>query len=161
MKKFFLVFAAMFVLAASASAQSKGDMAAGIKFDYGTGDNLSNIGLGVKYQYNVIDNLRIEPSFTYFFKKDNISMWDISANVHYQFELADRFTLYPLAGLSVMGVKASYGGFSASDNDFGVNLGVGCDFDLTDYLILDVEAKYRIAGDWSRFMVGIGLGYKF
>ncbi len=156
----------MFVFAASATAQDKGDMAAGVNLNLGAGDGLTNFGIGLEYQWNVIDNLRLEPSFTYFIKKDYISMWDISANVHYQFQLAERFDLYPLAGLSVMGVKASYdtgfyGKVSASDTDFGVNLGVGCDYDLSERLALNLEAKYRISGNWGRFIIGIGVGYKF
>lgn len=166
MKKLLLIVAATVCLAATASAQEKGDMAAGVHFAYGTGDGFSNMGIGAKFQWNVIDKLRLEPSFTYFLKKDYISMWDINANVHYQFVLGDVVNLYPLAGLSVMGVKASvdlgeYGSASASDTEFGFNLGAGADFNLSERLVLNVEAKYKIGGNWSRFIALVGIGYKF
>lgn len=166
MKKLLLIVAATVCLAATASAQEKGDMAAGVHFAYGTGDGFSNMGIGAKFQWNVIDKLRLEPSFTYFLKKDYLSMWDISANVHYQFVLSDVVNLYPLAGLSVMGVKASvdtggYGTVSASDTEFGFNLGAGADFNLSERLALNVEAKYKIGGNWSRFIASVGIGYKF
>ncbi len=163
-------------LALPTKAQEKGDMAAGVHFALGTGDGFTNYGIGAKFQWNAIDKLRLEPSFTYFLKKDYLSMWDISANVHYQFVLTDRVALYPLAGLSVMGVKASvdvpeidmgelgsYGGesVSASETKFGCNIGAGVDFNLSEKLALNVEAKYKINGNWNRFIASVGLAYKF
>lgn len=170
MKRFLFLIAAVFC-ATAASAQDKGDMAVGAQVVYGTGDGFSNIGVGAKFQWNVINRLRLEPSFTYFLKKDLISMWDISANVHYQFPVGNVVSLYPLAGLSVMGIKAdipevdlgeygSYGG-SASDTEFGFNIGAGADFNLSKKFALNVEAKYKIGGHWSRFMIGAGVAYRF
>lgn len=167
MKKFlFLIVAAIVCMTATtAQAQEKGDMAAGVHFAYGTGDGFSNMGIGAKFQWNVIDKLRLEPSFTYFLKKDYISMWDISINAHYQFVLSDVVTLYPAAGLSVMGVKASYdwgyGSASASDSEFGFNIGAGADFNLSEKLALNVELKYKVGGTWNRFIPSVGLAYKF
>ena len=62
-----------------ASAQEKGETAVGAQVVYGSGDGLSNIGIGAKFQWNVINRLRLEPSFTYFLKKDNINMWNAGA----------------------------------------------------------------------------------
>lgn len=170
MKKIILFLMATVLCVTAASAQEKGDMAAGIQVAYGTGDGFSNLGIGARFQWNVINKLRLEPSFNYFLKKDNIGMWDINANVHYQFPLGKIVSLYPLAGLSVMGVKVSipevdlgeygsYGG-SASDTKFGFNIGAGADFNLSKRLLLNTEIKYRI-GNWNRFIASIGVGYKF
>ena len=46
---------------------------------------IESIGLGLKYQYNITDQIRIEPSMNYFFKNDGLSMFDINANIHYLF----------------------------------------------------------------------------
>lgn len=170
MKRFLFLIAAVLCVTA-ASAQDKGDMAVGAQVVYGTGDGFSNIGVGAKFQWNIINKLRLEPSFNYYFKKDLVSMWDINANVHYQFPLGKVVSLYPLAGLSVMGVKVSvpevdlgeygsYGG-SASDTEFGFNIGAGADFSLSQKIVLNVEAKYKIGGNWSRFIIGAGVAYKF
>ena len=108
-----------------ASAQEKGETAVGAQVVYGSGDGLSNIGIGAKFQWNVINRLRLEPSFTYFLKKDNINMWNAGVNVHYLFPVADAITLYPVAGAGIWGIKVSvpemdlgeygnYGGGSAS-----------------------------------------------
>lgn len=169
MKKvlFLIVSICLCMTVTTVQAQEKGDMAAGVHFALGTGDSFTNYGIGAKFQWHVIDKLRLEPSFTYFLKKDHINMWDISANVHYQFVMTKRLNLYPLAGLSMMGVKASYdlgsyyGTASASDTEFGLNLGGGMDFVLSEKLNLNVEAKYKIGGNWNRFIASVGLGYKF
>ena len=50
-------------------AQEKGEMGTGVNLSYGTKSGFSNFGIGAKFQYNIIDNLRIEPSATYFLKK--------------------------------------------------------------------------------------------
>lgn len=156
-----LFVAAMFVAVTQVQAQEKGDMAVGAQFAYGTGDSFSNVGLGAKFQWNVIDRLRLEPSFNYFFEKDYVSMWDLNLNVHYQFPVGAKFDLYPLAGLSVLGAKASVLGYSAKDTEFGLNLGGGVDYKLTDTWAINVEAKYKIGGEWSRFIVTAGVVYKF
>lgn len=161
MKKLVVLVLAIVGLTTMTHAQTKGEMAAGVHFAYGSGDGFSNMGFGAKFQWNVLDNLRVEPSFTYFLKKDYVSMWDISANAHYQFMLSEKFDIYPLAGLSIMGVKAGIGEYKVSDSEFGLNLGGGVDFDLSSSLALNVEAKYKIGGNWSRFIASVGVVYKF
>ncbi len=166
-----LICVAFFTITATTvMAQQKGEMAAGINLAYGTGDSYSNFGIGAKFQWNVIDKLRLEPSFTYFLKKDYVSMWDLGVNVHYLFPISDKLVLYPLAGVGVLGSKYSatadlgewgtYGG-SSSDSEFGFNLGAGADLKLTDKLFLNVELKYKIGDVWNRFIASAGIGYKF
>jgi outer membrane protein X len=92
----------------SAIAQKKGDMAAGGNLVLGTGDNFTNIGIGGKFQYNVTDPIRLEGALTFFLPKKqgipgfeaSLSFWDISVNGHYLFPVADRVTVYPLAGVA-------------------------------------------------------------
>lgn len=163
MKRIIILFVAAMCLAASnqVQGQNKGEIAAGVQFAFGAGSGITNIGVGAKFQWNVIDRLRIEPSFNYFFKKDLVSMWDFNANVHYQFVLSDKIVLYPLAGLSVLGVTANYLGYSASGSEFGLNVGGGVDFQLTDKWVINIEPKYKISGSWGRFVATAGVVYKF
>jgi len=174
MKKIALLFTIVMCMFAvtEANAQKKGEMAAGAQLVYGTGDGISNFGLGAKFQWNVIDNLRLEPSFNYFFEKDMVGMWDFSANAHYQFSLNDSFVLYPLAGICIMGVSVdvpeinlgygyTIGGSSASDTEVGFNIGGGADYNITKNIAVNLEAKYKVGGEWSRFVVAAGVVYKF
>ena len=163
LKKMVIVAITLLTINVAANAQEKGDMAVGGNLTLGTGNSLTNFGIGAKFQYNVTNPLRLEGSFTYFLKKDLISMWDLSANGHWLIPLTDNIVVYPLAGLSILGVAVDLGilGGSASDNTFGVNLGGGIEFKLTDKLVLNAEPKYRIGNHWSRFFISAGLAYRF
>ncbi|MDR1402454.1 MAG: porin family protein [Tannerellaceae bacterium] len=171
MKKVFLKRAAMAVLASvtismTAGAQKKGDMAAGANVTVGTGDHLTNFGLGGKFQYNVTNPIRLEGAFDYFLKKNHLRMWDISVNGHWLFPAGDKLTAYPLAGLGVLNYKASsgfdgYGKYGTSNSDFAFNLGGGLDFKLTDDLVFNAELKYKISDVWSRLLLSAGIAYRF
>ena len=161
---------AMFVLVAtlvacSVNAQEKGDMAAGLNLSYGTKDGFSNFGIGAKFQYNLTDAFRIEPSATYFLKKDNVNMWDINANVHYLFHIGDSFVIYPLAGLTFVGWKVRVEwegmGASVSETKFGANLGAGAQYWLTSSFGLNLEAKYQIVSNIDRPIFSLGAVMKF
>jgi outer membrane protein X len=171
-KKVAIVAIALVTMSVAANAQEKGDMAAGGNLVIGSGDSFTNIGIGAKFQYNVMDPLRLEGSFTYFLKKDYLSMWDLSVNAHWLFPVADQITVYPLAGLGILGTSASvptidlgewgsFGGGSASSSDIAFNLGGGIDYKLTDKLILNAELKYKICDTWDRLLISAGVAYKF
>ncbi|MDR1339545.1 MAG: porin family protein [Prevotellaceae bacterium] len=173
----------------TASAQEKGDMAAGANVIMSTGQELTNFGLGAKLQYSITTPIRIEGAFNYFFKKDMTSMWDAGINAHYLFFISDRVTVYPLVGVGILGSKYTddegygdlfddeeyadlfddeeYAGLfddeveSDSYNEFGVKLGGGIDFKLTEKLFLNFEAKYRIGDIYSRPFISAGIGFRF
>ena len=170
MKRFFIIALVAFI-GMSVQAQSvKGDMAAGVNVAYGTKDGFSNFGIGAKFQYNLSDAIRIEPSATYFFKKDYTKMWDANVNIHYLFNVAEKFTVYPLAGVSLVGVKAEvdldfgvmdFGEVSASETKFGANLGGGAQYWLTESFALNFEVKYQLVNDFDRPVFSLGGVVKF
>jgi outer membrane protein X len=180
-KNDFLKYAVVAFIAATvnvaAYAQEKGDMAAGANVAVGMGDNLTNYGIGGKFQYSVTDPIRVEGSLTFFLPKNfgvpgfktSVSFWDFCVNGHYLFPVADKVKVYPLAGLGIQGwrhksdIDLGVWGASgkATGSDICVNLGGGADFKLTDNLILNGELKYRISGGWDRFLISVGVAYKF
>ena len=85
MKKFIVLFSMMFFIMGNAFAQ-KGIQAAGVHLSYGT--EIESFGIGLKYQYNITDNIRLEPSMNYFFENNGIDQFDINANAHYLFPMA-------------------------------------------------------------------------
>jgi len=110
MKKTLFMFAALVMLATSASAQfsnskssrtssddSRG--AIGVNVSLATGD-IGTIGFGAKAQYRFIDQFRGEASFNYFLKKDYVSSWDVNLNFHYLIPVANSIKVYPLAGVT-------------------------------------------------------------
>ena len=99
MKKIFIFLGLMFVMLSSTYAQ-KGRQAIGFGLSYGT--EIESAGLGIKYQYNITNPLRIEPSFNYFFENDNVSMLDLNVNFHYLCPVAQSVKLYPPFGLTMI-----------------------------------------------------------
>lgn len=171
MKRMILLALALFIGMGIQAQSVKGDLAAGANVSYGTKDGFSNFGIGAKLQYNLTDAIRIEPSATYFLKKDYINMWDVNLNAHYLFPVADQFTVYPLAGVGLVGIKAEYDGFeydgyeiegaSASETKIGFNLGIGGQYWMTENFALNLEAKYQIVSDFDRPVFSLGGVYKF
>ena len=172
LKRMAIVVIAVLTMSVAVNAQEKGDMAVGGSLVLGSGDSYSNVGIGAKFQYNVMTPLRLEGAFTYFLKKDNVSMWDLSVNAHWLFPVTPQITVYPLAGLGILGSKVSvpsidlgpigsFGGGSASESEVGFNLGGGIDFNLTDKLFLNAELKYKIGNTWDRLLLSAGVGYRF
>lgn len=176
MKKIFFILCVA-LISVSAFAQ-KGKQSVGVGVNYGT--EISNIGLGAKYQYGLTDALRLEGGFDYFLKKDGVNMWDINLNAHYLFPLAEKFKVYPLAGLTYtrwgihdvdydLGEYSEYSEYSDDDLDtdggstgkFGVNLGAGLQYDLSEKLAVNAEIKYQLISDFNQVVFGVGVAYKF
>ena len=162
MKKLLLLVCAA-VMSLSASAQA-GDKAIGAQVVFGSETN--NIGLGVKGQYYFTDHIRGEASFDYFFKRKGLSMWDVNANVHYLFDVADKFKVYPLAGLGYTNwsYKLEYDNVTlakGTDGRLAVNLGGGAEYELTKDLSVNAELKYQIINNYNQLVLGVGVAYKF
>ena len=162
MKKLLLLVCAA-VMSLSASAQA-GDKALGAQLVFGSETN--SLGFGVKGQYYFTDHIRGEGSFDYFLKNKGISMWDINATVHYLFDVADKFKVYPLAGLGYTNwsYKYEYAGapvVEGSDGRLAVNLGGGVEYELTKNLNVNAEAKYQIISNYNQLVLGVGVAYKF
>ena len=170
MKKLLLLVCAA-VMSLSASAQA-GDKAVGAQLVFGSETN--SIGVGVKGQYYFTDQIRGEASFDYFLKNKGISMWDINANVHYLFDVANKVKVYPLAGLGYTNwsytndviVIEENGNkrtteFKGSNGRLAVNLGGGAEYALTDNVSVNAEAKWQIVNNYNQLVLGVGVAYKF
>lgn len=145
----------------AANAQ-QGQMAAGAGLFIG-GSNSTHFGLGAKFQYNVTDPIRLEASFLSLFP-ENGTLWDFSVNAHYLFPLSGtQLTVYPLVGLGWVGYRFSTRGYSGSGrNRFGLNLGGGVDFPVTETITLNFEARYKLVNDWTNpYFIGIGAAFRF
>lgn len=169
MKKLFLVIVTV-LMTVSVSAQ-KGEKAIGLSLGYGT--EVKNLAIGAKFNYNITDPIQLSPSFNYFLKKDGVSAWEINADVHYLFSIAENLNLYPLAGLSFIGSKFSYGDVSGleeylgvevedsgTSTNIGLNLGGGVSYGITDNISIGAELKYSIS-DFDQLVLSANIMYKF
>ena len=176
-KRVAIVAIAAVTMSVSAVAQKQGDKAVGGNLVLGMGDEITNIGIGGKFQYNVTDPIRLEGSLTFFlpkkyeamFAKAKMSFWNLDVDGHYLFPLNDKITVYPLAGVGIQGWKVKVdvdlgewgsGSGSNSGSDVCFNLGGGIDVKLTDVLFLNGGLKYKIS-EWNRFIISVGVAYKF
>ena len=170
MKKLILAVVAA-LISLTAFAQS-GKIAAGVYGSYVSKDP-GLVGIGAKVQYNILDNVRPEASFTYFFEKDNYKSWEANVNIHYLFNLGV-VNVYPLAGINYthakidipsvsLGDYGTFGGGSSSEGKIGANIGAGIEYPFTDTIALGVEAKYTINKlyDNGSLVVGLGVTFKF
>lgn len=174
-------------------AQEKGDMAVGLNLGAApcleSGVSLTNFGIGAKFQYNVTTPIRLEADVDYWFKSKGVDVFDVTANVHYLFNIGDKLKVYPLVGIGYAHIG---GGFSSDINDFiediydeydheyGTNIGgdevevesssaskflfnvgAGAQYDLTSNIAVGLEVKYQYIKDFSRLPISLGVTYKF
>lgn len=166
-----------------ASAQEKGDMAVGLNLGVApsleSGRSLTNFGIGAKFQYNVTNPIRVEADLDYWFKAKGMDVFDITANVHYLFNVGSKLTVYPLVGIgyahsggSITGgdYEYDYDLSRSSDNDgedgsssskFLFNVGAGVEYPIANNLSVGAEIKYQYIKDFSRLPISIGVAYKF
>lgn len=151
--------------AAIAAQAQTGDKFVGANVSYN--NEVSNVGIGVKGQYFFTDKLRGEASADYFLKKDGLSMWDINTNVHYLFNVADKFKVYPLAGVGYTNWKVSFDddellgeGGSSSTGKIAINLGGGAQYELSEKMVINAELKYQIIDNYNSLVFGVGIAFK-
>lgn len=158
MRKILVLLVCLCACVATSYAQ-KGESALGVSLNYG---NEANLGLGLKYRYGITDHLRLEPAFDYYFKNDHFSMWDLGANLHYVFPVADRVSVYPLAGLNYAQGKAHLsdlgeGWSNVTSGKIAINLGAGVDFKMASNVNLNLELKYQIVENMNQLVLGFGI----
>ena len=153
MKKLMILISMMFFIMGSAFAQ-KGIQAFGVNLGYGS--EIESASIGVKYQYNITNNIRLEPSANYFFEKRGVDMFDLNANAHYLIPTENNIRLYPLAGLTF-----TRWDFGKVANRLGLNIGGGAEFDVSDNLFVNFELKYQIIKDLDQAVFNVGLTYIF
>lgn len=167
MKKICLALVCAIVCSVASFAQ-KGQSAVGINLGYGIGldePKPKNIEIGVKYQYNISDPIRLEAAFNYGIKDKiqgvDVSVMDYALNAHYLFNVSDSFKFYPVVGLGALSGKAEVAGESESKTKFMFNAGVGGEYCVGEHLGISLEVKYQYAKDFARIPILLGVAYKF
>ena len=176
MKKLILVLLLAVVTNGSAWAQ-KGMMGIGGNLGMTAAFDQGGVGIGgaAKFQYNISDFFRIEPSVAYYapLKKDDGTFYlAVLANAHF-FMLSPRSVRpYVFAGVGYLGYDtyipssgpAEYSSKYEDDNGFGIDGGLGLDCRLSHSLSLQVEVgvlKGFADVDCFGAKANIGLCYNF
>jgi outer membrane protein X len=146
-------------------AFSKGNTAIGINWGFGLAPTAMIIG--VKFNYGLTDKIRLSPSFDYYMKPSNGlwgSAYQINADAHYLAVRTSKLTFYPLAGLTFRYREVAplrYYGYEMegeAESKFGLNIGLGLGYNLSDHIVLGSEFKYSAGID---YVWAINLMYKF
>ena len=155
--------------ASYSSAYSNEGLSFGAELAYA--GKMEAFGLGARLLYGLNENIRFDLSDHYYFKKEYKYLDDLNLNVHYLFDVADNLQLYPLAGVTLLLWKVEFDDYnfqtdtwfknSFSDSKFGVNLGGGAQYALTDQLLLNGELKFQIISDTNQLVISAGVIYKF
>ena len=127
------------------------------------GSRIESMGIGARFQYGILDQLRTEVGFNYFFEHKHMSCWDVNINAHYLVGLAnDRFYIYPLAGLNytMIDYKGEHNE-KGEENHIGLNLGAGLEYELTEHFGVNLEYRHTIIRKVDQGVIGLGLNYKF
>lgn len=160
MKKI-LSFLVVAVLAIGSAFAQKGQMALGVDFNIvpsvESGLDVTNFGIGAKWQYGVTDAVRLDADIDYLFKNKGLSQFDIIANVHYVFGIGRNCNMYPLAGIGYADVKAGPYSFDR----FLFNVGLGLEGYLARNLKGFMEIKYQYVEDWQKIPIQLGVAYTF
>lgn len=167
MKKLFLLMVMCCIASMTAFAQEN-KWRAGVNIGYGT--DISKPFIGVRAQYDIIEQLSIAPSFNYYFKSSedigygeeiDYNYWDIDVDVHWNVLRGESYKVYPLVGLTYLHGKASYEGESESDSWIGANVGVGAQLNFGTNWCVGIEAKYQIVDEVGQFVPMATIMYRF
>lgn len=157
MKKLFLLFA--FALTAVSGFAQKGTIELGARLNYSP--DKPHAGIGVVGRYQLDRHFRPELTANFYPAEDGVRSWDLNANLHYVFDITDRFKLYPLGGVGLVNVHADLVTVDVDDLRSGFNLGGGLQFNITRDLRLTAESYYQFVSDVDRAVLNVGLVYAF
>ena len=153
MKKILTLVCALMLGIGFAQAQvHQGETAVGLNLVYGS--EIESMGIGPRFQYGILDQLRAEVGLNYFFEHNHMSWWDVNIN--------ERLFIYPLAGLNY--TMVDYKGDlneKGEENHVGLNLGAGIEYELTEHFGVNLEYRHTIIRKVDQGVIGLGLNYKF
>lgn len=143
-------------------SQNRGDMAAGLNIGVapyvGSGNySFTNFQLGLMYQYNLSDKVRLEADLDYGFKDKGIGVFDISANGQFLIKPTSRIVVYPFVGLGYANISAGGSGNSR----FLFNVGLGGELRLTSFISVGLKANYQYIKDFCRLPIAVYATYNF
>lgn len=139
----------------------QGETAAGINLVYGS--EIESMGVGARFQYGILDQLRAEVGLNYFFEHNHMSWWDVNINAHYLVGLwNEQLYIYPLAGLNytMVDFKGDLD-HKGEQNHIGLNLGAGVEYELNEHFGVNFEYRHTIVRKVDQGVFGLGLNYKF
>lgn len=123
---------------------------------------------GIEFTYRFSRNFRIAPSVNYVFRHKNVDALMINLNAQVPFPFAQRWEIFPLAGINYSSWNYHNGTSANDDADvssrvtrFGLNIGAGIGFAATSSLRLSVTADYVAIKHFSGCNILAKIAYSF
>ncbi len=147
-----LLLATFFCLAFTTASQAQFSAGGGLTISFDS-DAVGVFGRGA-YQFD--ETWGGMGTFNYYFV-DLVTFWAIDLDGTYTFIDDGSVSAYALAGLSIarVGVNSVFGNFSSSD--FGVSLGGGAKFLVSDSITPFAEGRVRIISSNADLNVSVGV----
>ena len=155
------IFFAIMVLGVMSVSSLKAQFSVGPGVVYGT--QIETIGVDGVIHYAFPAKLGVMAGYTYFFEKSHVTWSAIDVDATYDlYAMGDRGSVYGLAGLDFLHSSLKVPGLATvTDNQTGLNLGVGWRIGLAGSMSLVPEVRYTFWGpDFFRagikLMFGVG-----
>ncbi len=135
----------------------QGDMSVGMQFSYASKNSM--IGLGLNYEIEVYQNLRLAPEFIYYFENKDLSDFNVNLNLQYLIRTSSSFAIYPMAGFSYVNFKEHV--TNTSESRYGANVGIGAEYTITPRFKFYTEQRFHIIKHYNESVTCLGLRYTF
>ena len=168
-------------------AQKEKEFKIGLGSDLCLGGDYNNLATSLRISYNVLDRIRVIPSYAFYLKKEKKKMNTLSFEFNYLIPNISKkvfpnsteeiFFIYPVLGFFILNYSNSEKRCEACvieqnnsgtnyDSNFGFNFGAGTEWKLpssTKFLkhsSLFLEMKYVTVENYTRLLFSSGLLYK-
>lgn len=165
MKRKLMFLVAVLALVSSASfAQLK--YGGGLSFGTEAKEGGMGLGINARVDYSLNEKFSIVPNFTFWFPGEDVTFWQLNADVHYTFSGDEALSFYGLGGLNYSKIKIDGGSgdtgmgvinYDFDDNAIGLNLGVGAFLKQRFF----GELKYDTAGNTVDGQLALTVGILF
>lgn len=163
MKKLFVIIVAILLVGSFQETKAQFTVGAGL----GYASDISSLGISANVGYEIDETWAATGSYTHFLKKDYVKWSAIDFNANYNIsEIESLGNLYAIGGINITTVKLDipglsevFGGSSASESNFGLNIGAGLKVDLSEKMILAPEMTYSISSG-SYLRIGAKLMFR-
>lgn len=171
MKKFFAIACMMLMSTAMFAQDNK--MAVGVNLGYGLSDNYKPFGIGARFQYEFVENIRAEVNGNFWFPKDDFRIIDANLNFAYLIPLGESVKVYPTAGVGLLNcgytgdLKDAMDALNLDTNKtmFSWNVGAGIEYAIAASTKIFAEVKYQYAKsdewkvNWEPITVGVAFSF--
>lgn len=138
----------------------------GVSTGYNTKNESGSVGVWMNYDVSSV--FRIAPNVEYIFRSQHSDAFLINLDFNFPLPLktSTKIDVYPIAGVtyacwSIHTPMRNSDDVTTRKNRFGLNVGAGVGYRVTDRMKLKLDARYSLVKDFSTTIISLGIGYAF